>query len=46
MVNHGGASSDDVLRLIDMIKDTVRHVHGVELEVEVRIVQEGGVEES
>jgi len=34
--NEGGGSCDDVLRLVDLVRDRVRKAHGVELEVEVR----------
>jgi UDP-N-acetylmuramate dehydrogenase len=37
-VNLGGASSDDVLRLIDLVRDTVLRDAGVELELEIQIV--------
>jgi UDP-N-acetylmuramate dehydrogenase len=40
IVNRGGARSDDVLRLIDTIRERVRQAYGVELEVEVKIVKE------
>lgn len=37
IVNMGGATADDVLRLIDHVRSRVREVHGVELECEPRI---------
>ncbi len=38
VINTGGASCDDVLRLIELIRQTVKKQTGVELEPEVRIV--------
>ena len=37
ILNEGNASSDDILALIKLAKDTVRERHGIELEEEVRI---------
>jgi UDP-N-acetylmuramate dehydrogenase len=37
-VNLGGASSDDVLRLIELVRETVLHDFGVALELEIQIV--------
>ena len=38
IVNRGGATSADVLALIDHIKESVRCTHGVELETEVHVL--------
>jgi UDP-N-acetylmuramate dehydrogenase len=38
IVNLGGASSDDVLSLIAIIQETVRHQFGIDLELEVRVL--------
>jgi UDP-N-acetylmuramate dehydrogenase len=38
IVNLGGASSDDILRLIDIARERVREEFGVELALEVQIV--------
>jgi UDP-N-acetylmuramate dehydrogenase len=38
IVNRGGASADDVLRLIAHIQTTVRQRFGVELETEIKII--------
>ncbi|MEW6314091.1 MAG: UDP-N-acetylmuramate dehydrogenase [Pseudomonadota bacterium] len=40
IVNVGGASAADIEALIAQVQATVRHVHGVELEPEVRIIGE------
>ena len=37
ILNEGNASSDDILALINLAKETVRDRHGIELEEEVRI---------
>ena len=42
IVNLGAASSDDVLRLIDLARERVQHIFGIELALEVRLL--GGVE--
>ncbi|MGQ0612512.1 MAG: UDP-N-acetylmuramate dehydrogenase [Planctomycetaceae bacterium] len=34
--NAGGATEEDVVRLVERVQETVRRVHGVELELEVR----------
>ena len=39
-VNLGGATAQDVLRLIDLVKARVREARGIELETEVEIVGE------
>ena len=44
MVNLGGATAEDVLTLIEQVRERVRGAHGVELETEVRVVGEQGVE--
>jgi UDP-N-acetylmuramate dehydrogenase len=38
IVNLGGATSDDVLRLIDLAHNAVLHQFGVDLELEVQII--------
>jgi UDP-N-acetylmuramate dehydrogenase len=38
IVNRGGATCADVLALIDRVRDTVKHKHGVELELEVHVL--------
>jgi len=40
IVNLGGATATDILRLIDLVKTRVREVRGIELETEVEIVGE------
>ena len=40
VVNRGGASFDDVLRLIEHIQNEVYRVSGIELEPEVKIIRE------
>lgn len=42
IVNTHGATAADVLKLIDDIRDTVRRDTGVELELEIRILEEDG----
>jgi UDP-N-acetylmuramate dehydrogenase len=37
LVTHEGATSDDVLRLIDLIRARVHETHGIDLETEIRI---------
>ena len=37
LVTHEGATSDDVLRLIDLIRSKVSETHGIDLETEIRI---------
>ena len=39
VINRGGATCDDVLRLIELIQTRVREQFGVELECEVRIIR-------
>jgi UDP-N-acetylenolpyruvoylglucosamine reductase len=38
IVNTGGARADDVLRLIDLVRERARQERGIELEPEVRIL--------
>lgn len=38
IINQGGATSDDVLRLVNRIRERILAEHGVELELEVRLV--------
>ena len=40
VVNRGGACFDDVLRLIEHIRNEVYRVSGIELEPEVKIIRE------
>jgi len=40
LVNTGTASAADLLALIDVVRDKVRAVHGIELELEVKIIGE------
>ena len=40
IVTESGATAEDVLRLIDVVKDRARFVRGIELETEVEIVDE------
>lgn len=39
VVNAGGATFDDVRRVMDHVRETVLRIHGVELEPEVRIIR-------
>jgi UDP-N-acetylmuramate dehydrogenase len=39
-VNHGGGTAEDALKLIELVKETVREKLGIELELEVRILGE------
>ena len=41
IVNNGSATAEDVLSLIELIKDRARTVRGIELETEVEILGEG-----
>ena len=41
IVNRGGATAADVLRLIDLVRDRVRKSTGVNLQIEIRIAGEG-----
>lgn len=38
VVNNGGASADDVLRLIDLARNSVKSKFGIELECEIKII--------
>jgi UDP-N-acetylmuramate dehydrogenase len=38
IVNRGGATCADVLALIDKVRDSVKQMHGVELEMEVHVL--------
>ena len=40
VVNKGGASADDVLRLIEYVQKTVKDKFGVDLEPEIRLIGE------
>ena len=37
LITHEGATSDDVLRLIDLIHSKVNETHGIDLETEIRV---------
>ena len=37
-VNHGGASANDVVRLIDLVRERVQHQFGIALELEIEMV--------
>lgn len=38
IVNRGGATADQVMRLVERVRERVRSVHGIELELEVQLV--------
>jgi len=38
IINQGGATAEDVLRLVERIRERIRRAHGIELELEVRLV--------
>ncbi len=40
LVNHGGGTAQDALKLIELVRETVREKLGVELESEVRMIGE------
>jgi UDP-N-acetylmuramate dehydrogenase len=40
LVNHGGGTAEDALKLIELTKETVQEKLGIELELEVRIMGE------
>jgi UDP-N-acetylmuramate dehydrogenase len=42
LVNRGGATFDDAMRLIDLARETVRRRFGVDLHLEVEIWRDGG----
>ncbi len=46
LINRGGASASDFLRLAVLVKERVKSVTGVELEEEVRVVGEGRSDDS
>ena len=37
LITHDGATSDDALRLIDLIRSKVHETHGIDLETEIRV---------
>ena len=39
LINRGGATCDDMLRLIELVQQRVREQFGVQLECEVRIIR-------
>lgn len=42
MLNLGGATANDVLRLVELVQERVRAATGVELELEIEVVGEAG----
>lgn len=40
IVNDAGATAQDILRLIELVRESVRRTHGVELELEIELVGE------
>lgn len=40
IVNDAGATAQDILRLIELVRESVRRAHGVELELEIELVGE------
>jgi UDP-N-acetylmuramate dehydrogenase len=44
IVNKGNATADDVLTLIEMVREKVKNIFGVELELEIRIIGGNGSE--
>ncbi len=38
IINEGGATSSDVLRLVDRLRERIKSDHGIELELEVRLL--------
>ena len=46
MVNLGGGNASDIFALIDKVKSRVRSSSGIDLETEVRIIGEQGIENS
>jgi UDP-N-acetylmuramate dehydrogenase len=40
LVNHGGGTAEDALKLIELVRGTVREKLGIELEPEVRVIGE------
>ncbi|HIV85384.1 MAG TPA: UDP-N-acetylmuramate dehydrogenase [Candidatus Monoglobus merdigallinarum] len=40
VINNGGATAEDVVRLIEHIKEKVMEVHGIELQTEVKLIGE------
>lgn len=40
LVNHGGGTAEDALKLIEVVRETVRERLGIELESEVRVIGE------
>ena len=43
VINQGGATASDALRLIDMVRERVFERTGVALELEVRVMKSGVV---
>ncbi len=46
IVNTGGATAADVRYLINLIRNGIKADHGIELELEIQIIGEGGARES
>lgn len=42
IVNAGGATASDVMTLIDLVRSTIRDMHGIELQTEIRFLGEVG----
>ncbi|MDO9536531.1 MAG: UDP-N-acetylmuramate dehydrogenase [Bacillota bacterium] len=45
IVNKGNATADDFLTLVDLIREKVKNIFGVELELEIRIIGGNGSEQ-
>ena len=41
-VNHGGATGDDIIRMIEIVRERVRAQFGIELELEIEVVGQSG----
>ncbi|MEW5717894.1 MAG: UDP-N-acetylmuramate dehydrogenase [Chloroflexota bacterium] len=41
-VNRGGATADDVLQLIELVRERVRVVFGIDLELEIEVIGQSG----
>lgn len=40
VINRGGATSDDVLRLVEHVKSVIKNKHGIDIECEIRFIGE------
>ena len=38
VINKGGATADDVLKLVDHIKKVIKEREGIEIECEIRVI--------